>query len=148
LSAGRWDQKTGASESLLPFCLDVQINVRPEYREEFLRVIKNNAKNSNLVEPLCLQYIYGEDESISNTFHFHEEYTGTDGGRQGFDAHTQTAHFQAWEEFAQQKRDDDDDDGPFARPPAIGMYRTLLLPDDARLDAESPGTTTAVDPIV
>jgi quinol monooxygenase YgiN len=103
--------------SAVVFCLNVQLDVQAEYRDEFLRVIENNAQNSNH-EPLCLQYHYGEDELLPHTFHFHEQYTGADGGKEGFDAHTKTAHFQVWEDFAQAGN-------PFTLPPTVQMYRTL-----------------------
>lgn len=98
------------------FCLNVQLDVKAELREEFLRVIQNNAINSNK-EQLCLQYIYGEDENVANRFHFHEQYKGKDGGREGFDAHTTMEHFKLWEEFTQLD--------PFTQPPIVDFFRSL-----------------------
>ena len=52
----------------------------------------NNQKGSNEEEPLCLQYVYGEDISTPHKFIFHEEYEGKD----GFDAHCSSPHFHKW----------------------------------------------------
>jgi quinol monooxygenase YgiN len=99
------------------FCLNVQLSIRPEMREEFLKVIENNFRGSNQDEPLCLQYIYGEDKDTPNVFHFHEQYTGNDGGKEGFDAHAATDHFAKWEQFASQD--------PFFKPPIVQFFRTI-----------------------
>lgn len=82
------------------YCLNVQLCISPEYRDEFLKVIANNARASNEEEKLCLQYVWGEDCSEANTFHFHEQYTGGEEGKEGFLAHTKTEHFGLWEQFA------------------------------------------------
>lgn len=99
------------------FCLNVELCIKPEVREEFLECIANNARGSNEDEPLCLQYIYGESKDEPNTFYFHEQYTGVNGGKEGFDAHTATPHFAAWEKFASTD--------PFTKPPVVSLFRTL-----------------------
>jgi len=100
------------------FCLNVDIRIRPEVRAEFLEVIRNNARGSNQDEPLCLQYAWGEDAEVRNLFHFHEEYKGGDGGREGFGAHAAAPHFKEWEKFA-------GDGGPFVEPPVVKFFTTL-----------------------
>jgi quinol monooxygenase YgiN len=100
------------------FCLNVQLSMRPEVREEFLKVIENNARGSNQDEPLCLQYIYGEDTDTPNVFHFHEQFTGKDGGKEGFDAHAATDHFAKWEHFLVSQ-------DPFSKPPIVQFFRTI-----------------------
>jgi len=102
------------------YCLNVQLSVNPEYRTEFLRVIKNNAIGSNQNEPLCLQYVWGEDCDSANIFHFHEEFTGNEGGKEGFEAHAVSPHFTEWEKFAANAE-------VFSKPPITGFYRTLPL---------------------
>ena len=98
------------------FCLHVDLFVKPERRDEFLKVIVNNKKGSDENEPLCLQYVYGEDIDVPNTFHFHEEYTGADEGNEGFEAHKSSPHFSAWEAFA--------NSDPFTKPPVVKFYKT------------------------
>ena len=101
------------------YCLNVQLCIQPTVRKEFLQVIANNAAGSNSKdkEPLCLQYCWGEDETEPNTFHFHEQYTGADGGKEGFEAHAATEHFAAWEAFAATE--------PFTKPPIVSFFRTI-----------------------
>ena len=65
------------------FCLNVKLCIKPERREEFLANIANNQKGTTTTEPLAVTYLWGEDESTPNTFHFFEQYKG----REGFEAH-------------------------------------------------------------
>lgn len=99
------------------FCLHVELCIKPEIRDEFLKVIENNANGSNNDEPLCLQYVYGENTDVPNTFVFHEEYKGADDGKEGFEAHQGAPHFAAWEEFA--------GTDPFTKPPVVNFFKTL-----------------------
>ena len=41
--------------------------------EEFLKCIKNNQKGTLTTEPLALEYVWGEDTSTPNVFHFYEK---------------------------------------------------------------------------
>lgn len=113
--------KDGGAPKKIPirpaFCLHVELCVKPEMREEFLKVIDNNQKGSTQDEPLCLQYTYGESAMTHNKFIFHEQYQGNDGGKEGFDAHTQAPHFLAWEQFVQKD--------PLTEPPVVYFYKTL-----------------------
>lgn len=95
------------------YCVNVQLCIDEAAREEFLDVIENNARGSNQEEPLCLQYVWGESCAEANTFYFHEEYIG----KEGFDAHAATKHFQKWEVFAATE--------PFTKPPIVNFYKTL-----------------------
>jgi quinol monooxygenase YgiN len=95
------------------YCVDVTLCIDERVRKEFLKVIQNNARGSNDEEELCLQYVWGEDTTIPNVFHFHEEYLG----KQGFDAHATAPHFQEWETFAATD--------PFTKPPVVNFYKTL-----------------------
>jgi quinol monooxygenase YgiN len=98
------------------FCLNVELCVQPELREEFLAVILNNQKGSQGDEPLCLQYDFGESLDTPNHFYFHEQYTGADAGKEGFDAHKAAPHFAAWEVFAATN--------PFTKEPVVSFFRT------------------------
>lgn len=99
------------------FCVHVELFVKPEYRQEFIKVIQNNQKGTLGTEPLCLQYVFGESTSTPNKFVFHEEYTGDEDGKEGFDAHTQTPHFKLWEEFVEKD--------PFTSPPIVNFFKTI-----------------------
>lgn len=99
------------------FCLNVDLYPKAEVRPDFITCIVNNKAGSDNDEPLCTQYVWGESTSTPNTFHFHEEYLGEDGGKEGFNAHTQAPHFAAWEKFAASS--------PFMQEPAVFFYRTI-----------------------
>ena len=101
------------------YCLNVQLSVNPEYRNNFLRVIENNSRGSNQDESLCLQYVWGEDNETMHIFHFHEEFTGKEGGREGFEEHVASPHFLEWEKFAANR-------DAFSEPPIVNIYRTLM----------------------
>ena len=92
------------------FCLNVQLCVKPERRDEFLECIKANRIGTLSNEPLAVTYLFGEDEKTPNTFHFFEQYQG----REGFEAHTQTPHFADWEVFA--------GSDPFTSDPVVSFY--------------------------
>eukprot|EP00588_Corethron_pennatum_P010176 CAMPEP_0194272574 /NCGR_PEP_ID=MMETSP0169-20130528/6110_1 /TAXON_ID=218684 /ORGANISM="Corethron pennatum, Strain L29A3" /LENGTH=229 /DNA_ID=CAMNT_0039015275 /DNA_START=82 /DNA_END=771 /DNA_ORIENTATION=- len=98
------------------YCLNVELCIRPEVRDTFMECILNNQRGSRN-EPLCLQYDFGESVETPNSFYFHEQYKGADGGREGFEAHAASPHFAAWEEFAAT--------GPFTKPPVVAFYRTM-----------------------
>eukprot|EP00591_Stephanopyxis_turris_P005664 CAMPEP_0195507224 /NCGR_PEP_ID=MMETSP0794_2-20130614/718_1 /TAXON_ID=515487 /ORGANISM="Stephanopyxis turris, Strain CCMP 815" /LENGTH=243 /DNA_ID=CAMNT_0040633835 /DNA_START=73 /DNA_END=804 /DNA_ORIENTATION=- len=95
------------------FCVDVDLFTKPEVRDDFLNVIRDNKKGSDEDEPGCFQYAYGESIETANTFHFHEEYDG----KEGFEAHKKMPHFAAWEKFAATD--------PFTKPPVVNLYKTI-----------------------
>jgi quinol monooxygenase YgiN len=94
------------------FCLNVCLRVKPERREEFIACILNNQRCTLGTEPLVMTYVFGEDESTPNTWHFFEAYRG----RAGFEQHARTAHFAAWEAFAATD--------PFTAPPRVDFWAT------------------------
>mmetsp|Transcript_4661 Transcript_4661/g.5380 ORF Transcript_4661/g.5380 Transcript_4661/m.5380 type:complete len:264 (-) Transcript_4661:125-916(-) len=102
------------------YCLNVNFFIQDAVREEFLTLIQNNQKGSTEEEELCLQYHLGENAASSNIFHLHEEYTGKDDGKEGFDAHIVSKHFKAWEEFSAKEES-------FTNPPVVQFYKTMLL---------------------
>lgn len=75
------------------FCLNVKLCIKSERRAEFIDCIRNNQKGTLSTEPLAIEYVWGEDTEVANTFHFYEKYQG----KQGFEAHQATPHFAAWE---------------------------------------------------
>mmetsp|Transcript_91726 Transcript_91726/g.262724 ORF Transcript_91726/g.262724 Transcript_91726/m.262724 type:complete len:224 (-) Transcript_91726:184-855(-) len=105
------------TEAVPAFCLNVDVCVKPEHRAEFVPTISNNKAGADNAEPLCLQYVWGESTTSPDSFHFHEEYTGADGGKEGFDFHTKAPHFLAWEKFAATS--------PFTKEPAVYFFRTI-----------------------
>ena len=94
------------------FCLNVCLRVKPERREEFLACIRANQKGTLATEPLAVTYAYGEDESTPDTWRFFEQYVG----KAGFEAHTKTEHFAAWEAFASSEP------SPFSAPPEVRFF--------------------------
>ncbi len=100
------------------YCLNVELCIRPEVREEFLAVIQNNQYGSRTTEPLCVQYDYGESSSTPNHFYFHEQYIGKDNGKEGFEQHSQSDHFQKWEEFVARTN-------PFTKDPVVRFFTSI-----------------------
>ena len=101
------------------YCLNVQLCIQPDVRDEFLKVILNNQEGSRK-EPLCLQYDFGENIQTPNVFHFHEQYTGEEDGKEGFNAHTAAPHFAVWDEFASKGA------GVFVKDPVVNFFRTIF----------------------
>jgi len=99
------------------FCVTVNLYPKSEVREEFLRVIANNKKGTDETEPLALQYTFGESISNPNTFHFHEQYSGAEDGKEGFDAHANSPHFADWESFV--------DTDPFVKSPEVYFSKII-----------------------
>ena len=101
------------------FCVTVNLYPKSEVREEFLKVIANNKKGTDGKEPLALQYTFGESTTEANTFHFHEQYSGAEDGKEGFDAHASSPHFAEWETFV--------GTDPFVKPPDV--YFSKIIED-------------------
>ena len=93
------------------FCVNVNLYVKPERRDEFISVIKQNQKGTLTNEPLAILYVWGASEKDPNTFHFQEQYHGRD----GFVAHTTSKHFAVWEEFTKTN--------PFTKPPEVMLFQ-------------------------
>ena len=96
------------------FCLNVNVFVKPERREDFLKAIAVNSAGTLSNEPLNISYIWGESTTEKNTFHFQEQFKG----EEGFIAHTNSPHFAVWKEFA------DAEDSPFWKPPVVVFFET------------------------
>ena len=56
-------------------CVNVQLRVKPERRDEFIQCIRQNQQGTLQTEPLAIEYVWGEDTEEANTFHFYEKCT-------------------------------------------------------------------------
>ena len=78
------------------FSLTVQLEVRPEAREEFLTAITSNAGASVRDEPGCHRFDVSEVEGDENRFVLYELYDDAE----AFEAHKRAPHFAAWRRVA------------------------------------------------
>ena len=74
------------------FSQTVQLEVRPELREDFLADIAANAEASVRDEPGCLRFDVSAVEGYPNRFMFYELYTDS----AAFEAHRTAPHFAVW----------------------------------------------------
>jgi autoinducer 2-degrading protein len=79
------------------FSLVVQVEVRPDRREEFLTSIAANAEASVRDEPGCLRFDVCSVATDPDRFLFYELYTGAE----AFAAHKASPHFGRWREIAE-----------------------------------------------
>jgi quinol monooxygenase YgiN len=79
------------------FSLMVQLEVRPDRREEFLAGIAANAEASVRDEPGCLRFDVCSVASDENRFALYELYTDAD----AFAAHKAAPHFAQWRAVAE-----------------------------------------------
>jgi len=80
------------------FSLMVQMQVRPERREEFLAGMAANAEAAVRDEPGCLRFDVCSVDSDENRFVLYELYTDAD----AFAAHKAAPHFAEWRVIAEQ----------------------------------------------
>eukprot|EP00466_Bigelowiella_natans_P007406 jgi/Bigna1/90822/estExt_fgenesh1_pg.C_800063 len=106
ISAEGYIHRTGV------YCVNVNISIKADRRDDFLEVIRNNQKGTMDKEPLALEYTWGESAEKRNTFFFHEKYKG----RSGFVAHQRTKHFKKWKEFVASD--------PFTKPPQVFIFES------------------------
>ena len=79
------------------FSLVVSMEVRPEFREEFLAGMTANAEASVRDEPGCLRFDVCSVEGDENRFLLYELYVDAD----AFAAHKQAPHFLEWRRTAE-----------------------------------------------
>jgi quinol monooxygenase YgiN len=72
--------------------LIVKLQVKPEFRDQFIEVSLIDARGSTETEPGCARFDFLQDEKDPNTFYFYEVYLDD----AAFTAHTQTEHFAAY----------------------------------------------------
>jgi autoinducer 2-degrading protein len=78
------------------YAIWVTVKVKPEEREEFLKVIEYDSIHSVQDEPGCVRFDVLQDQSDPDTYYFYEVYRD----EAGFQAHTQTPHLAKWREAA------------------------------------------------
>jgi quinol monooxygenase YgiN len=78
------------------FSLTVQLEVRPEDRDEFLAAITTNAETSVRDEPGCRRFDVSAVEEDDTRFVLYEIYDDAE----AFEAHKRAPHFAAWREVA------------------------------------------------
>ena len=78
------------------FSLMVQLEVRPEDRDEFLAAITTNAQASVRDEPGCCRFDVTAVEGDDTRFVLYELYDDAE----AFEAHKRAPHFAAWREVA------------------------------------------------
>ena len=78
------------------FSLLVQVEIRPEDREEFLGAIRTNAEASVRDEPGCHRFDVIAVQDDDTRFLLYELYDDA----AAFAAHKQTPHFHAWRQVA------------------------------------------------
>jgi autoinducer 2-degrading protein len=80
------------------FSLVVQMEVRPDRREEFLAGMTANAETSVRDEPGCLRFDVSAVAADRNRFFLYELYTDA----AAFEAHKASPHFAQWRTVAEQ----------------------------------------------
>ncbi len=88
-------RRQGAGTAMIS--LLVQVEVRPEDREEFLAAIRTNAESSVRDEPGCHRFDVSAVEGEETRFLLYELYDDAE----AFAAHKQTPHFHAWRQVAE-----------------------------------------------
>lgn len=86
---------SSSSSSSGPYCLNVQLDIQPDRRDEFLLVIGQDAKGALTTEQGCLQYILGEDVETPNRFYLHEQYRSLE----DFQIHQSQSYYKEWKAF-------------------------------------------------
>ena len=79
------------------FSLVVQMEVRPDLREEFLAGMTANAEASVRDEPGCLRFDVSAVTADPNRFFLYELYTDAE----AFEAHKASPHFAQWRTVAE-----------------------------------------------
>jgi (4S)-4-hydroxy-5-phosphonooxypentane-2,3-dione isomerase len=79
------------------FSLVVQMEVRPEHREEFLAGMAANAEAAVRDEPGCLRFDVSSVAADPNRFFLYEIYADAE----AFEAHKVSPHFAQWRRIAE-----------------------------------------------
>jgi (4S)-4-hydroxy-5-phosphonooxypentane-2,3-dione isomerase len=79
------------------FSLVVQMEVRPEHREEFLAGMAANAEAAVRDEPGCLRFDISSVAADPNRFFLYELYADA----AAFEAHKASPHFAQWRQIAE-----------------------------------------------
>jgi autoinducer 2-degrading protein len=84
-----------AFSQMRPFALNVQFDVAPEHRDEFLKIIKYDGAQTLATEEGALQFVVGEDVETPNRFFLHELYKA----KEDFLKHQKTEHYAKLSKF-------------------------------------------------
>jgi quinol monooxygenase YgiN len=68
------------------------INIKPEFKQQFMQAMLEDARGSNQDEPGCLRFDVLQDADDPNRIHLMEEYVD----EAAFQAHTKQPHFLQW----------------------------------------------------
>lgn len=112
----RCTHEPGKKESVQPgHCVQVKLSIKPDKIEEFMKVIKEDQKQTIATEPGSIQFVIGEDKESSNTFYLFEHYKSED----AFDEHGKTPHYGPWDAFVKTS--------PWSEggEPVVGFHNTL-----------------------
>ena len=74
----------------------VNVWVKPEYRDEFIKASIENHKNS-IKEPGNLRFDILQDKNDPNKFTFYEAYESEEAAK----AHKETSHYKKWKEIVE-----------------------------------------------
>mmetsp|Transcript_53459 Transcript_53459/g.130599 ORF Transcript_53459/g.130599 Transcript_53459/m.130599 type:complete len:214 (+) Transcript_53459:83-724(+) len=93
------------------YALNAQLELKPERRDEFLKIILDDQRLTLSEEKGALQFVVGEDTTTPNKFYLHEQYVSED----AFKVHCAAPYFAMWQSFW--------DSGPFVVEPVVHFYR-------------------------
>ena len=92
---------TTTTSNQIPYAVNLQVQIQPQRRNDFLTLIRQNQKLTLETESDALQYVVGEDVDTPNVFYIHEQFLSA----KAFDVHRGTDHAKEWAAFK--------DTGPF-----------------------------------
>jgi autoinducer 2-degrading protein len=72
--------------------LIVSIEMKPEYREQILKGVLEDASGAQHDEPGCLRFDVIQDSTDNNKIYLYEVYTSD----QAFQKHLEAPHFRSW----------------------------------------------------
>lgn len=98
------------------FAVVVTVRSKPEYREDIIEAILEDARDSVMQEEGCLLFNVVQDSQDPNVLHLYEVYASSE----AFELHKNTPHFLKWRDAIE---------GRLVEPPAIATG-THLFPED------------------
>jgi (4S)-4-hydroxy-5-phosphonooxypentane-2,3-dione isomerase len=94
----------------------VTIQIKPEFRDQFIESMLGDAVGSVEDEPGCLRFDVIQDEADTNKIYLYEVYKDD----AAFQAHTQAPHFTKWRDTVKDW---------FAAPTTVGRGSSIFPPD-------------------
>ncbi len=74
--------------------IQVNMQIKPEFRQQYIDAMLDNARGSQETEPGCLLFSVIQDETDPNRLRLFEVYRDA----AAFDAHRQASHYLKWRE--------------------------------------------------